>query len=508
MKAIIVGSGISGLTAGAYLTQQGYQVTIYEQYNSIGGVTGEIKADGFTWNMGQLLVEGFGSGEQVGNILSDLNLTDKVDLSRNDRVYSFPDFKIEKPEEYGGPYWRREMLKELFPDDSTGLDRYYKDYVRFMELMTLARRSERSSGLAALWLKIRLYLKLLPFLRKIKWNVQKLASSYFKSKKLHAVFLSILADFVTRPSESQGLGIFAVNPEPAFDKRVPLEVSSVGRQASYNYILGGCGALVETFANKIKTEGGSFKTGTAVKKLIMENNTVKGVIDDAGNEECADLVLVSGGAREFLELIGKENAADELVDHVDGLPLMESVFMVHLGIDFDPSAYQRSATTYYYNTYDFESAIDELKNGKYHEGHEGYLIYIPSMHTPGMAPAGHHAVTVYTIAPNTIGEGSWEERKEEFADKLLAEAEKSVPGLQEHTKSRVIFTPDDFKKITHLKHHAFGGVAPVMGKKGLPHRSPIKNLWFIGAQSESGAGMNNVMEGAWRTVKLINKSTV
>jgi hypothetical protein len=30
-----------------------------------------------------------------------------------------------------------------------------------------------------------------------------------------------------------------------------------------------------------------------------------------------------------------------------------------------------------------------------------------------------------------------------------------------------LLTPDDFKKIPHLKHHAFGGMAPIMGKAGV-----------------------------------------
>jgi hypothetical protein len=44
-----------------------------------------------------------------------------------------------------------------------------------------------------------------------------------------------------------------------------------------------------------------------------------------------------------------------------------------------------------------------------------------------------------------------------------------------------------------------------MGKKGLSLQAPFKNLWFIGAQSESGAGMNNVMgrEGCQTVVQQI-----
>ena len=39
MKVIIIGSGIAGLTAAAYLVREGHNVVIYEQFSEIGGVT-------------------------------------------------------------------------------------------------------------------------------------------------------------------------------------------------------------------------------------------------------------------------------------------------------------------------------------------------------------------------------------------------------------------------------------------------------------------------------------
>ena len=184
---------------------------------------------------------------------------------------------------------------------------------------------------------------------------------------------------------------------------------------------------------------------------------------------------------------------------------MESVFMVHLGIDLDPSPYQKLTTVYYYGIYDVDGAIKECRAGHYHEGKDGFVMFIPTLLSPKLAPAGHHAITVYTIAPNILNKGSWEERKEELAEKLLIEAEKIIPGIRKHTKAKFILTPDDFKEITHLKHHAFGGMAPIMGKDGIPHETPIKNLWFIGAQSESGAGLPNIIPDTGRTMKKILK---
>jgi phytoene dehydrogenase-like protein len=147
--------------------------------------------------------------------------------------------------------------------------------------------------------------------------------------------------------------------------------------------------------------------------------------------------------------------------------------------------------------------VATAKSGQYHEGKDGFVVHIPSLHSPEMALPGHHAVTVYTICPDRLAKGNWETRKQEYADKLIGYAEKYIPGLAEHTRVRVILTPVDFRKRTHLDHHAFGGVAPVMGTSGAPHQTPIEGLWFVGSQSESGGGLPNVIPGAYRTAKRI-----
>jgi phytoene dehydrogenase-like protein len=243
-----------------------------------------------------------------------------------------------------------------------------------------------------------------------------------------------------------------------------------------------------------------------VRRIQLEGDRVRGVELADGETREADIVLVSGGAREcFFNLVGREALPADFAASVDDVPLMESVFMVHLGADMDPTPHQDTALIYYYGTYDLEEGVGRTRRDEYHEGKEGFLIYIPSMHSPEMAPPGQHAITVYTIAPNKL-EGGWEARRQEMTDKLLHEAEKVIPGLRENAQVIVSMTPEDFGQLTHLQdHHSFGGVCPVMGKSGAPHRTPFKGLWFIGSQSETAGGVPNVMLGARKVFNLVRK---
>ena len=78
MKIVIIGSGMSGLTAGAYLARGGHAVTIYEQFPTPGGVTATVKQDGFGWDIGPLLLEGFSPGDKARLILEELGVSDLV----------------------------------------------------------------------------------------------------------------------------------------------------------------------------------------------------------------------------------------------------------------------------------------------------------------------------------------------------------------------------------------------------------------------------------------------
>ena len=51
-KIAIIGSGFAGLSASCYLAKAGYEVTVFEKNEQVGGRASKWVQDGFTFDMG------------------------------------------------------------------------------------------------------------------------------------------------------------------------------------------------------------------------------------------------------------------------------------------------------------------------------------------------------------------------------------------------------------------------------------------------------------------------
>lgn len=492
-QIVIIGAGLAGLTFGAMAARDGRQVTVIDKNTVPGGVCAaavlDTPAGTFRFEQGPLILSDLLPGESVYEFLDGFGI--HLETKRADRGTATPDFALWKPEEYQGKYWRREKLKELFPEDAAGIDEYYRFYDTLMHIRYLSTLPQNALT------KLRMGLAFLRIKKYEPLSADEFTRKLFKSEKLRLVFIGILADFCADPAEVSCFTIPFTNIETAFDKRIPLERGGKHYYPGFANIVGGVQKLPEALADYIVAHGGKILYNTVADKVLIEDGAVTGVRLTDGTVLPADVVTAAGSARDFFtKAVGLEHLTDEYREIVAKYRPMEAVFMLHLAVDFNPLEFQPAPLCYYYGSYDLHAATERLRTGVYHGGDDGYLIYVPDDHAPDFAPAGYHALTIYTVAPDRLGTGSWADAKELFADRLINLAERQLPGLSGHIIARKIMTAEDFREFTHMEKSSFGGNVPVRDLPQPPHKTPIRGLYFLGQQSENGGGVTAVIMGA------------
>ena len=489
MNIVVIGAGLGGLTFGALAAKDGHTVTVYDKNAKPGGVVALCEHNGYRFEQGPLILGDLLPGEPLFELLQSLDI--HLETVRADRGIVMPDYEMWKPDAYEGPYWRRERLKKLFPDDADGIEEYYRFYDNMMHLHYLSTRKQTP------WIKLRIALTYLRVKQYEKLSADGITRRFFKNEKIRALFTGILADFCADPDEVQGLGLPFCNIETAFDKRIPLERNGKQYYPGYCSIVGGCQKLPEALAAYIVEHGGRVILNTIVDKVLIKNDKAVGVQLADGTKQSADVVVGSGGGRDFFEnAVGLEHLDNEYRTVLENFRPMEAVFMLHLGVDYDPMQFLKAPLCYYYGTYDLHGATQNLRNGIYHGGDDGFLIYVPSAHAPEFAPPGMHCVTIYTVAPDTLRDGTWHERKQEYAEKLIALAQRHLPDLDRHITTMKIMTAEEYRTYTHMQKCSFGGVVPIWHQKNPAHVTPVKGLYFVGQQSENAGGVGVVMFGA------------
>ena len=93
-SAVVIGAGVAGLATAALLGKEGYDVTVFDKLDAVGGRAGDLTvegADGFRWDTGPswyLMPDAF---EHFFRMLGTSS-ADELDLIRLDPAYRvFPE---------------------------------------------------------------------------------------------------------------------------------------------------------------------------------------------------------------------------------------------------------------------------------------------------------------------------------------------------------------------------------------------------------------------------------
>ena len=128
LKIIIVGSGISSLSAASFLSKEGHDVTIIEKNETIGGRARKFSVDGFTFDMGpswywmpdvfERFFKDFNRTPDAYYKLEKLNPAYEVYFGLGDSVKIGDDL---------------DKIYTLFEKEEKGSSKYLKDFLKLAE---------------------------------------------------------------------------------------------------------------------------------------------------------------------------------------------------------------------------------------------------------------------------------------------------------------------------------------------------------------------------------------
>lgn len=284
--------------------------------------------------------------------------------------------------------------------------------------------------------------------------------------------------------------------------------SAGGARGIWGYVQGGMGGLADALEGACQDLNVTIRREMPVQRILAEAGRVQGVQLSDGTVIEATAVASSIDAHQtFRHLCEPEHLPDAFLTAIDHIDYSSASAKINLALseppDFlaDPSsgiAPHHHGTMHIGPDLDtIERAYDDAKYGR--PSTEPILeMTLPSAVDPSVAPLGKHVMSIFVqYAPYQLAEGSWDDQKEDFADRciqLLARYAPNVPAAIEH---RQILSPLDLERTYGLT-----GGNIMQGAMGLnqlfflrpvpgwaDHRTPLRGLYLCGAASHPGGGV-------------------
>ena len=501
--AIVIGSGIGGLTVAALLSKlYQKQVLVLEQHFTAGGFTHTFERKGkFHWDVGLHYVgdmgEG-GTGKAVFDYLTNHNLRwHKMPDPFEKFVY--PDFTFEV---YSDPDRFRADLIQRFPQEQAAIRRYFKDVQK-----------------AAFWFGAHSMLELFPvwlhpLLRRIvrflgaiaRQTTQHYLDRNFQDAQLKALLASQWGDYGLPPSQS----CFGIHS---------LVVTHYLHGGWYP--AGGAKAIAQSIIPVIEQGGGVVITQRRVTEIVLESGVAVGVKAQDTAHANADLeiyqapIVISdaGAFNTYVKLIPPHNPLAER-HQIQAFPKSSSMVTLYLGLKESPQQLGfRGENHWIYTTYDHNSIAQYSPIPLENLPKFGYLSF-PSLKDP--LAEGHTAEIIAHVDYDFFSqwrEQPWRRRgndytelKAQITQSLIQLVECHYPGFQDLIEYAELSTPLTVEHFDASDRGAIYGIPCIperLDQSWIGAKTPIRNLYLTGTDTMS-LGIMGAMMGGVKTAGVVN----
>ena len=477
--AVIAGAGIGGLTCANLLARAGLRVLLAERHSLVGGYCSTFRRHGYTFDAATHFYPLLGNPATItGKLLAGLGVrTEWVKMDPFDQFHLPDGTTFAVPADFDR-YLAR--LKAWFPHEAGALDTFFAAVREAYLLGLLCHFRWRDTT------------RLDPF-RDL--TVRQALDRLFRTPKLKLLLTADCAHWGSPPS------------------RISFVFDAMLRVAYFlgnYYPRGGSQAFADELARCFEERGGHILLNATVKRVLVEDDTARGVVLETGHaharreqEVHAGAVVSNADLLQTVErLLDPARLPADYLALVRGLRPTYPCFLTHIGLRGVPDEDLRRVHGYHWQGWDPERVgRDALV----------FKLFVPTLYEPAMAPPGGHVLIVQKVTEVDYDAVSdWQAHKAALERFVLEHLERLLPGFADRAVVRLSASAATSHRFTLNHRGAMLGweMAPdQLGPQRPGVTGPVRNLFFVGHWTQPGGGVTPVIVSAMRVAELLTGGT-
>jgi phytoene desaturase len=479
-RVIIVGAGLSGLSAGIFLQREGIGTEIFELAPWAGGMCGAWFRKGYRFDGCIQAMAGVRKDDPLYQLYWETAaLTDETEIYYPEHLrFELGGALYSVPLELHA--FKSFLLSLSGPEDVRAVDEFCRD----VEMMTCLKltpeapsdfpgQKDRLKGGRGFRHLKRLYTGM---------TVRELADT-FKSPVIAKLLKRLM------PEEYAAISVFC----------------TLGTLMSKcaGYPMGGAAGLTGRMTSRYEALGGNLRLNSKVDEIVTVNGEAKGV-RSGGEFFGADGVIAACDAFDTLErLLGGRYRHPQLGSLLKSAPLYEPLAIVSFGLD-------RTLGIPYSLTCECPEGFNAAPGARRY----GYALRSFDF-DKAAAPAGGSSVMAMFEAPLEYWQklrrdnpDSYRIQKELLADQLAAKIERRFPGFKDAVVIVDVATPATFSRLTNVYRGSFQGLAPTPASLRTPVKKILPGLrrfCLCGQWTTAGGGIGAAVAGGKTAAYMMKK---
>lgn len=473
-KVIIIGSGLGGLSCGAILAKNGFDVSVLEQGSHIGGCLQCFERGGVRFETGMHFVGSAAPGQTLHRLMHYMEIDSRVKLNALDAAgYDVVGF--------GGRRYAFANGREAFVDQLAAQFPHQREQLR--SYAALIRRIAEASSIHSL---------------RHAASDDALLTEY-QLRSVDEVIDSLITDPTLAKVLAGNLPLYAgeKGKTPFATHAFIMDFFS---QGAYR-IVGGSDHVATALAETIVRYGGEVRTNCRVAHILTQDKQVVGVEIAGGERMEAPIVISDTHPVRTIEMVDKSAFRPAFRRRIQSLPNTVGCFSVYLHFKEDTVPYMNH-NYYGYNT-------DEVWGSEQYTDKDWprSFLYMHFCHeeNPRYAKAGvvlapMRMETLQQWQGTTVGKRGvdYQQFKHEHAERLLASLDAHFPHLSEQVAHYYTSTPLTYLDYTGTAGGSMYGIAKDVSlemARRIPCRMQVKGLYQTG-QNIVFHGMLGVLIGS------------